>query len=296
MLPVPGSVARPGGFQTGQPAAPETNGLRLTTESGVPVSTADRTAQGTLYLTPFLSSTVALYDGSRWIARSTAEVSLALAGLVAGSNYDVFAYWTGSAVALELGAAWTSDTVRSAAVTTQDGVYVKTGALTRRLVGTIRATGAATTEDAERRRFLWNASNRVVRKLKVTAQAASWTYTTATYRQANADALHQIEFVQGLNDRPVQARLQSRAANSAGAVSTYIGIGLDSTTVQSAEVYGDSTQVANIGHSLFASYGPSYVGIGYHRLVWLEYSQATGTTTWIGNSPELSGLVGWVEA
>ena len=40
-------------------------GGRLTTESGVPVSTSDRTSPGTLYLTPFVHNRVALYDGTR---------------------------------------------------------------------------------------------------------------------------------------------------------------------------------------------------------------------------------------
>jgi hypothetical protein len=142
-----------------------TQDFRLTTESGVPVSTSDRTAQSTIYLTPYVGNQIALYDGAAWQLRSTAEISLALSGLTSGKNYDVFAYYTGSAVALELSAAWTNDTTRADAITTQDGVWCKSGTLTRRLVGTIRTTGTTTTEDSATKRFVWNAYNRVPRTL-----------------------------------------------------------------------------------------------------------------------------------
>ncbi len=130
-----------------------TRGLRLTLTTAVPVTAADVTGAGTIYLTPFRSGAIALWDGKSWVVRTTAEVSLALT-ITSGKNYDVFAYWSGSAVVLELSAAWTNDTLRADAITTQNGVQVKTGALTRRLVGTIRASGTNTTEDSYLKRFV----------------------------------------------------------------------------------------------------------------------------------------------
>ena len=116
--------------------------FRLTTETGVSVSTSDRIAQSTLYFTPHAGNQIALYNGTSWSVYVSAEISLALTGLTSGKNYDVFAYWTGSAVALELSTAWTSDTARATALVRQDGIWAKSGTLTRRYVGTIRATAA----------------------------------------------------------------------------------------------------------------------------------------------------------
>src|SRR6185369_10519211 len=99
---------------------------------------------------------------------------------------------SGTTVTLELSAAWASDTARTDSLTTLDGVLVKNSDPTRRLVGTIRTTGTTTTEDSAAKRFVWNAHNQVPRTLKnATETADSWNYTTATWRQANANAANQ---------------------------------------------------------------------------------------------------------
>lgn len=65
---------------------------RLTTETGVAVSTSDRTSQSTLYLTPYNGNKVSVYDGTRWVLYAMTERSLTLSGLTADKNYDVFLY------------------------------------------------------------------------------------------------------------------------------------------------------------------------------------------------------------
>ena len=114
-------------------------GGRLTLTSGTPVTTADVTGAGTLYYTPYVNGQIALYDGSStWTVYTFTERSLALT-VTSGKNYDVFAYNNSGTVTLELSAAWTNDTTRADALTTQNGVTVKSGATTRRWLGTIRA-------------------------------------------------------------------------------------------------------------------------------------------------------------
>jgi hypothetical protein len=81
---------------------------RLTTESGVGVSTSDRTSQSTIYFTPYLGNRVALYSGSAWAEYTLTERSLALSGLTSGKNYDVFLYNNSGTLTLELSAAWTT--------------------------------------------------------------------------------------------------------------------------------------------------------------------------------------------
>jgi hypothetical protein len=260
---------------------PITPGLRLTTESGVPVSTSDRTAQATIYYTAFVHSWVPLWTGINWEnVKLTAQLSLALSSLTSGKNYDVFAYKSGVTAALELSAAWTTDTARADAVTQQDGYWVKSSTKTRLLIGTIRTTGTTTTEDSGAKRFVWNRYNRVLRPMKNAAETAnSWTYGTAnTMRQANSNAANQLDYVVGDNDLFVDAAVAASAFNSSGTV--VLGVGVDSTSVQSAQAYPLSNPVSP--DVLVALYR-GYPGIGRHFLAWLE-GQASGTTTFYGDN------------
>ncbi|MBK8108690.1 MAG: hypothetical protein IPK42_24900, partial [Betaproteobacteria bacterium] len=140
-----------------------TPGGRLTTESGVPVSTSDRTAQSTLYYTPYVHNIINLWDGSQWKPITFTEHTVtggALSGLTSGKPYDVFAYLSSGALATEL-LVWTNDTTRATAVTLQDGRYCKSGDKTRLLLGTIYTTGTTTTEDSVANRYVWNIYNKV---------------------------------------------------------------------------------------------------------------------------------------
>ncbi|MBI3273339.1 MAG: hypothetical protein HYZ53_30400, partial [Planctomycetes bacterium] len=138
---------------------------RLTLTSGTPVTTADVTAAGTLFFTPYKGNRVALHDGSAWSVSTFTERSLSLT-LTSGKNYDVFLFDNAGTLTLELSAAWTNDTTRADALAVQDGVYVKSGATTRRYLGTLRASAANQTEDSKTKRFVWNYYNRTHRALE----------------------------------------------------------------------------------------------------------------------------------
>ena len=257
-------------------------GGRLTPESGVSVPTGDNVAVATLYYTPHLDTVVTLYDGTRWKAYTFTERSLSLASILDANNYDVFLYDNAGTLTLELSAAWTNDTTRADALTTQDGVYVKSGATTRRWVGTIRASGDLVTQDDTARRFVWNAYNRVPRHMKAVDTTNSWTYTTATWRQANAASANKVEFVVG--DASTIASAVAISLNDSGSdlVSVSPGIGIDSTSANSAQAYAGSAD-ADARTVGYANY-KGYPGLGYHYAAWLEISQETGTTTWYGNN------------
>src|SRR5580765_466510 len=87
-------------------------GGRLTLETGVPVSSTDQVAKGTLYYTPYLHNGVRIWDGTRWNLATFSQLSLALT-VTSGKNYDVFLVSNSS---LELSAAWTTDTARADAL------------------------------------------------------------------------------------------------------------------------------------------------------------------------------------
>lgn len=280
---------------------------RLTLTTAVPVTTADVTGATTIYFTPYNGNGVSLWNGFCWRAYQFAELSVALGTLSNASNYDVFLYDSSGTLTLAIGPAWTSDTGRGTGAGTtelalQDGVYVNNvaisggpGAKLGRYLGTFRTTATTTTEDSYRgtsqaggKRFLWNACNRVERSLGVIDTTDSWTYTTATWRQADSASGNKVEYVCGLSIEIVKAEALGMASNSGGSnVYAPTGIGVDSTSANSAKVFGSP------GMALGAGSGPTTVttanykgipGLGYHYLSWLEISVASGTTTFYGDN------------
>lgn len=263
-------------------------GGRLTLTTGVPVTTSDVTAATTLYYAIHLHNKIALYDGTRWKVFTFAELSLALTSYTASLPYDIFIYDNAGTLTLE-STAWTNDTTRATALARQDGVWCKTGALTRRYVGTIRITGTTgQTEDSTSRRFVWNAYNRVNRALRALETTDSWTYATAAFRAANnvtTVGVTRVEIVIGLSEDLVKAKVWVMAgAGVASGVAT--GVGIDSTTVNSAPI-----RVAIAWTTGPSSVYSGYPGIGYHYIQWLEYGN-TGITFYgdAGGARDQSGM------
>lgn len=256
---------------------------RLSLSSSLPVSTSDVTAATSVYLHPFNGNYVPIYDGSKWVVRTLSTAINIAVPANTSTVYDVFVYWTGSALALNL-EAWSSATARNVALTLQDGVYVKTGATGYRYVGTFRTTTVSgQTEDSKTKRFLWNAYNRHPRSLEIQDATASWVYTTSTYRQARATATNQVEVVIGLSEDIVDlAVIVAAVATSL----SYAGIGVDSTTVNSAGLLTPSVTHFSAATARYKG----FPGIGYHALNWLEYGGGSGTTTWYGTAG-MSGQV-----
>lgn len=241
---------------------------RLTTESNVPVSTSDRTSQGTIYWTPYKGSKVWLYTSSKWTPYTLTQISLALT-LTSGKNYDVFVYDNSGTLTLELSAAWTDDTTRADALTTQNGMYVKSGATNKLHIGTIRASGTNVTEDSAAKRFVWNRYNQTLKSL-ILVGSGNWAYATTTIRQANATATNRVEYVTGDVETEVDVFLYVDLEVKATAGVLYAGLGVDSTTVFSGLTVGtyfDAAQVLDV--PLTARYN-GFPGLGYHAINWLE--------------------------
>lgn len=259
---------------------PSTCEARLTLETGVAISTTDQTAKTTVYLTPYRGNVIALYDGaSAWEGHALTEISLSLSGFTADTNYDIFVYDNAGTLTLEA-VAWTNATTRATALSTQNGVWVKSSATTRRYVGTIRTTASTgQCEDSVAKRFVWNAQHRVHRKLKITDTTNSWTYNSATWRSWNNSSANRVGIVVGLNEEIVQLDFRAIAQNSSNAVFS-IGIGLDSTSSNSADVFPANSTVQG---SSFSAAFIGYVGVGYHYLQLLESGNALGTTTFYGD-------------
>lgn len=269
---------------------------RLTLTTGLPVTTADVTAAITLYFTPFRGNSIALYSGTLWQVLTFAELSLSLAGYTASKPYDIFAYDNAGAVALE-SAVWTNETSRATALVLQDGVYVKSGATTRRYIGTIYMTATGQTEDSLAKRYVWNMYNRVPRSMRRLETTDTWTYTTAAFRVANGNTANELAMVIGLDEDAVSVRLMAAGSNNVGnGVTLAAAIGLDSSSA--ASDLAISSPVLTAGANFLMPINASIdcnPGIGRHAFVWLEYSLASNTTTWYGDgggTGQHSGLSG----
>jgi hypothetical protein len=256
-------------------------GGRLTLESGVPISLTDQSAQGTLYFTPYNGNEITLYDGADWQHYTFSELSLSLSGYTASKNYDIWAYDSGGSVALD-STVWTDDTTRATALTTQDAIYVKTGDTGKRYLGTIRIKSASQCEDTRLERFVWNYYNRVDRQMYMKG-SGSWSYSTNTWRQANAQSTWEVRFVQGVVEDAVYGELLVTAWVNADGCS--IGLGLDANTPHATS--GGTCAYYNFaGQSMWQPVSANAVILpsspGYHELRWLEIVP-TGTVTFYGS-------------
>lgn len=268
---------------------------RLTLTTAVPVTTSDVTGASTIYYTPYMGNNISLYNGSAWITYTFTERSLALSGLTADKNYDVFIYNNAGTLTLELSAAWTNDTTRADALALQDGVYVKSGSTTRLYLGTFRSTATTTTEDSAAKRLLWNYYNPVHKAVRCIDSTNTWTYTTFTYRQKNNSNVNEVRIVNGVAGRTIWLASTAISENSNANIVRVNAIGVDSTSAKHAEcTSGASGAAAAVATSATSTLNHA-PAIGYHYFAELEASVATGTATWYGDgggSVSQSGMVG----
>jgi len=290
------------------PQGPSTNGFRLTGVSATPIMTADSTSLSTLYLTPYLGNQISLYNGATWDTLVSAEISLAVTGRTTDLPFDIFAYNSAGVVTLEF-LDWSNSTTRATALVRQDGIWSKTGSLTRRYVGTCRPRSATTFHwvragvDLPCKFDLFNMDNRVRQSFSLTATTNSWNYTTATWRQAQGSTNYQIDVVAGLEEEVFKSDLRVTSSNSTISIARYVGIGLDSTTaLYLGTLYNKGgTANATTTNTVANQSGAQLAGlfntptIGRHYYSWLEYSVASGTCTWLGDNGSTnvqSGMTG----
>lgn len=264
-----------------------TQDFRLTLTTLTPVLSADTTGT-TIYLTPYKGNRIALYNGTKWVPITSAEVSLALGTLTGSLPYDVFAYSNSGTLTLEL-LAWTNTTTRATALVRQDGVWCKTGALTRRYVGTIYTFSTTTTAMVFRpatgttaKCGVFNADNRVVQDFRAIEGEDSWEYSTSTWRPMNNDTTNRIEAVFGLAEESVEVRARGMAQSTNANDRCSAGIAVDATNTNHAQLAGAYTPAAsqNVYNEVTYLGNP---GVGYHYFQAMEEAGAVGTMTWLGD-------------
>lgn len=275
-------------FLIGSSTAPVLgNGMvngRLTVTSGSPIS-PNSSSGATIYFTPFLGNAIDLYNGStNWNRLTFSQISIAVPSALS-KVYDVFAYNNSGVVALELSTAWTDNVTRSQALTTQDGVYVKSGATTRRYLGSICTLDSSSTlvYDDPARRCLWNYYNRIERSILVTdTGSATSSYNTATYRQANANVANQAAILIGIPEDAISLKVTGLVAFGTAGDRAFVALSTTATapyTPLTGSIGQSSGSTPAGGYSLVqSSYIAPVIGLGLY--VWCERGVANGTTTW----------------
>lgn len=275
------------GMSIGSLTAARVSEGRLTLTTGTPVTSSNVAAATTLFFTPYKGNQHAIYNGSRWEIRALPELSIAVPATTT-TNYDVFLDYNAGTPALAL-LAWTNLTTRATALTTQDGILVLTGTLTKKYLGTISTTAVSgQTEDSQANRLVWNYYNRVVRSLLRQETAGSWVYSTNAFRLANGNTANKVTTVCGIAEDIVDLTIIATASETGGTNGVFISANIDSVSPGSI-----TTQISfslagvNTSNNIRFCFPPT---LGRHDFNWLEAGIGVGTVTWVGTGS--SGIFG----
>lgn len=284
---------------------------RLTLTTATPVTTSDVSAASTVYYTPYKGGNLSIYDTNLTAFAPidfSSELTLTLnSSHPSGNIYDVFVALNpsdNSTLIIGTGPAWQTATAGSGArgsgattteLTRLQGLLVNAVSITLRngsttysiaqyaatYIGSLYTTGSGTTEDSVSKRLLYNAYNQILRMLSVTDATDTWTYSHATvWQQAHSSGVgsvttNKFHVLNGLLGSAIAVDVCALAGGS-GIAAT--GIGINSTSVNSAQVYGGFATVA--GYSPIPAKYRGHLTLGYHDIYWLEVGSGV---TWYGD-------------
>lgn len=263
-------------------AAP--SGMRLSTETGVPLSIGNRTSQGTLYLCVDRADYLLIpkTDISDFDVWSPGQLSLSLT-MTSGKVYDVFCWNNAGTPTMQLSSAWTDDFTRADALGTIKGIKVNDGTIGSMgsgrgiWLGTVLATGTNVTEISNAIIGVWNKYNQQLLPMAVYDSASGWTYNSTTWRQANANTANKLKVVIG-ERQLVSAKVFADGYNASYA-GGYVGIGVNSTTVTSSTISThESLPYPGVSTAIYEAINEP----GVYSLNWLEANQSGYTLSWNG--------------
>ena len=283
---------------------------RLTLQTLTPVMTTAQSAKTTIFCTPYNGRLCPIYDGTEFTMTPFAELSVATtdttkspAAIGASKVNDWFIWNDAGTMRVSHGPDWTNDTTRSAgtALVMANGILLNNVSLTNgpaasrgTYVGTTRSNassqldwipGAAASGGTAAFLGVWNAYNRRLVLATVTDNGTSYTYSSATVRQARASAGNQVSFVLGLQEDAVAF---SYAADTVTAAASFsfpaFGVGFDVTNAFSIVQSGGQTPTAQGTHMIGNNTGFWAAGIGLHVLAAVEAALAADTCTFDATS------------
>ncbi|HEX7795332.1 MAG TPA: hypothetical protein VF456_13315, partial [Vicinamibacterales bacterium] len=132
---------------------------------------------------------------------------------------------------------------------------------------------------------IWNMYNRRTASLVNFDNTDTWNYTTASYRVKNGNVNNRIQFLVGYQGDGFDALNSIVVVNTSAFIDELAAIGLNRST---APVAGSATgYVQNPGASVRGGAVATFRGmapLGFNYVAPLEYSTASGTTTWYGDN------------
>lgn len=290
---------------------------RLTLQSATPVMTSTQSAQTTVYYAPYNGSYVQIWNGTyagfyqfTSSASDTVGLSLALgSNWAANAAFDVFVTLNSGSAAL-CTVAWTNTTTRATALAIYNGLQTNSAQVTCRnsnsttltvaanqgtYLGSFYTNGSTGTVDyifggsasgGTAASFgIYNYYNRVDVATNVIDSGSTYTYTTATVRQARASAGNQVKFIIGVVEGGILASVTAgvQTTANAGAIPQW-GVGCNSTsafTGQPAQATTTNAVVAAFAGTATAFCAPS---LGVYTVSSNENGDGTHANTFDNNS------------
>jgi len=262
---------------------------RLTLDGSNAISTSGITSGSIVYVLPSNGDQISLYTpASVWNTIRFTSASLGLTGLSPNSVYDIWGYKNVSEITLETTRWNVNNTIRTAGLSAQDGVWTQASNRTRVLLGTIYMGGTCgMSADSSASRFLYNVYNQAQRSLSL-ADYAPHTYNLNVYRAYNNSTANRVQAVLGLAAPVTMGVLFEGRAATAGNY-PIVQIGTDSTTVNDGTWgYFLSTGTEAITAQFIATQN---ISPGFHFFQTLELFAIGGSGTF-----STAVLQGWLMA
>jgi len=273
---------------------PTLNNFRLSNGAN---SLSDDAVANPLNLVAHNGDRICVYTGTEWaVCRPSVMPTINVSGQSAGIPCDVFAvYSSATALTLEL-TPWASASARATAIVQVDGVWTKSGAQTRRYLGTILPNAATTYFHQTNATGIngsicgvWNQDNRMLVSFLWTAAFTSWTATGTGWQNLNGVATGKFQLLQG-RSTDVMSAVHWASVDAVGATVS-VGIGVNSSSTPASGLRDLTNTAAGIIHPLKAEIRQRITAIGVHNIQPIVNTSAATPIFYGANGAGQSGLI-----
>jgi hypothetical protein len=211
----------------------------------------------------------------------------------ANTALDIFAYNNSGTMKLEM-VKWTNTTTRATALTTQDGIYSKTGALTRKYLGSV-CTGATAGQTewtfggtpsnppVAGKLLLFNYYNRKEVAAMVRDSVADHGTNYSSYDQAAGESAYQVNVMIGVSEGTCSAEYFVTGAIDTNSANISVGIGINSTSTNSA-INTSLTKIEDasyVAKSTCTAIWSGFLSTGFNYVAAIE-KEGTGNASFFG--------------